>query len=104
MVENVYTSAKDKLTSLNDKEFASVISTLLKNVPKGLEGAISAGERTASILKKSSLGGCVIKNELKEEGFIFVGKEMEIDFRISQVLKQNQEETDPEIIRILFNS
>ena len=103
VVEAVYSSSKDKVSELNDDDFKKVIKGLLSYIPKGLEGELSCGKRTAGLLRQVSLVGVSVKDDLEEEGFMLCGKDVEIDLRISQMLKQNRETTDPQVINLLFN-
>jgi len=104
MVKAVYSAAEKKVIDVSDDGFKKIIKGFLAFIPKSLEGKISAGVKTANVLKGMSLKYEILDN-LKEEGFVFhsQNKDMEIDLRISQVLKQNREQTDPEVISILFN-
>jgi len=99
IVEAVYSASQDKIAELSDSDFKKVIKGLLAFVPKGFKGSISAGKRTAGLLK----GAGVVKSDLGEEGFILKGADVEIDLSISQVLKQNREKTDTEVVKILFS-
>lgn len=104
IVEAVYKAAKKIITELSTSDFKAVVKTLLNCLPEGIEGEISAGKRTAEVLQGMFSLNCLVKGDLDEEGIIFKSKDIEVDLRISQVLKQNREKTDPEIIQILFNS
>lgn len=99
IVEAVYRSSKDKIVELNDSDFKKIINGLLTFVPKGFKGSISAGKRTARLLKEAG----TVKSDLEDEGFILKGADVEIDLSVSQVLKQNREKTDTEVIKILFS-
>lgn len=103
-VEAVYSRAQKAVAELSDKEFGAVVKRLLSYLPEGIEGEISAGKRTAATLNSMFSLKCSVKSDLDEEGIVFRSKDMEVDLRISQALKQNREETDPEVIKILFAS
>lgn len=103
MVEAVYRLAEEKTAGLSDGDFKAVVKRLLEHLPEGVEGEISAGKRTAAVLGKMFSLPCLVRHDLPEEGLVFRSRDMEIDLRISQVLKQNREKTDPEVIKILFS-
>ena len=100
LINTVWERAKQKINELPDKEFAKVIESLVKSVPK-MEGDVSASKRAYPTVKKI-LKGMKVKDDLKEEGFVVKGKNLELNFRISEILQQMKEEHNPEIIKILF--
>lgn len=102
-VEAVYSSAEKAVIELSDSDFKAVVKHLLNYLPEGIEGEISAGKRTAQIINSMFSLKCLVKSDLDEEGIVFKSKDMEVDLRISQVLKQNREETDPQVINLLFS-
>lgn len=104
IVKNVYEKAKEEVSQLSDEKFEKVIKGFLGFLPEALEGKVFAGERTAQLLRHLPLKRkFALGDTLPEEGFVFHSEDMDIDLRVSQVLKQNREQTDPEIIRILFS-
>ncbi|NQU83053.1 MAG: hypothetical protein HQ539_03840 [Parcubacteria group bacterium] len=104
IVKDVYGSAEKAINELSDSEFKTVLKHLLNYLPEGIEGEISAGGRTAKVLQSMFSLKCLVKSDLDEEGIVFRSKDMEVDLRISQVLKHNREATDPEVIKVLFAS
>lgn len=103
IVKNVYERAKEEVAQLSDERFEKVIRSFLVFFPKALEGKVLAGERTAQLLRRSPLKrNFALGDTLPEEGFILKTKELEIDARVSQMLNQNREKTDPEVMKILF--
>lgn len=103
VMKKVYEEVKEGLSSLPNEHFENLIKKMLSHIPQGLDGKIVAGRKTADVLRKIlTRSDLVIKNDLKEEGFIFKSSALEIDVRFSQILVQLREKIDPEIIKILF--
>ena len=62
-----------------------------------------AGPKTAAILKNIlSLQVFKIKDTLQEEGFLLKGQDVDIDFRISQLLLGLKEKQNPEVVKLLL--
>jgi hypothetical protein len=93
IIQEVYQEVEKRIVS--SPNFKKWIKLLL---PKKIEGKIIAGKKTAVILK--DLVDSKIE-EMDEEGFIVINKEIDFDFRISELLKRFKE--DPEIISLLFS-
>jgi len=100
-IEEVWDKVEKKIKEMPNEDFSKIINYLVKFVPAGLEGEIKASEKTAKILK-GSLEGFKIEDDLGEEGFIIKSKNLDLDFRIKEVLRQMREKHNPEIIKILF--
>ena len=96
IISQAYQKAVRKISELKDQEFEKWIKSL---VPKNVLGKIQAGKRTANVLKFLDLQ---IENDLKEEGFLVISDELDLDFRVSQVLERLKQEQEPEIIKLLF--
>ena len=103
MVEEVFSQAKKAISELQDHDFTKVIGRLLGAVPENKQGIFLAGPRTVAVLNSLSADQPKIKAELKEEGFIFKSQEMEVDFRISQVVDQLKETVVSKVVKALFN-
>lgn len=101
IIEEVWDRVEEKIKKMPDNSFEKIIDFLIKIIPTNIEGEIKASERTAKILKRS-LKNFKIQDDLKEEGFWIKNKDLELDFRIKEVLKQMREDLNPEIIKILF--
>ena len=96
IIEDLYKEAEKRIASLSGQELKKWIESLL---PENIEGKIIAGKKTAAVLRG------LIDNEIeetKEEGFIVVSDEIELDFRVSEILRQLREKQGPEIIKMLF--
>ncbi|OGZ27427.1 MAG: hypothetical protein A2365_03050 [Candidatus Nealsonbacteria bacterium RIFOXYB1_FULL_40_15] len=102
ILSEAYKKAEDKLLSFSDKEFEAVISALFKKVPELKSMKISAGKKTAPILKKLAKN-VPVDAGLGEEGFVVIGESVEFDFRISGILKFIRQKADPEIVKIIFS-
>lgn len=98
----VYQKAVEKIVAFDDEKFTLVISKLFGKVQGSASGEIVAGSRSAIALKKVADPDVVIKEGIKEEGFVIKTKDLDVDVRISQVLEQNKEITDPKIMEVLF--
>ncbi|MBU3942823.1 hypothetical protein KKA24_02465, partial [Patescibacteria group bacterium] len=101
IIEEVWNRAEERISQMPEDSFRDIINFLIKFVPKEMEGEIRASERTAKILGKS-FEKFEIKADLKEEGFLVKTKNLDLDFRIKEVLKQMKEDLNPQIIKILF--
>lgn len=101
IIEEVWDQVEGKIKKMPDDSFEKIIKFLIKFIPNNIEGEIKASERTAKILKRS-LKNFKIKDDLKEEGFLVKTKNLDLDFRIKEVLKQMREDLNPKIIKILF--
>ncbi len=96
IIDDLYKEAGKRMASLPEQELKKWIKSLL---PENIEGKIGAGKRTAVALRR------LVNNEIEEigeEGFIVVNNEVELDFSISEVLRQLREKQGPEIIKMLF--
>ncbi|MDD5146666.1 MAG: hypothetical protein PHN39_02915, partial [Candidatus Pacebacteria bacterium] len=51
MMEDVYQKALAKLSQLSDGELKKILTKLVRTLPRGLEGKVRAGKRTAPLLK-----------------------------------------------------
>lgn len=104
IIDDIYKKAEKKILSQEPKEFKKIIEKLADSINKHLEGEISAGPKTAVVLKDiSSLKRFKIKGDLPDEGFLLRGKEIDFDFRISQILKELREKQELKIVNILFS-
>jgi len=95
IIKEAYEEAEKRIISLSDEELKKWIKSYL---PEKVEGKIRAGKRTTAILKK------MVDNEIEEgpeEGFLIINDEIELDFRVSETLKQLKEKQGPEIIKTL---
>lgn len=91
IIGEAYEKAVEKIFSLPAKELEKWIKSYL---PEKVEGKIIAGEKTMTVLKK------IVNNKIEkgsEEGFLIVNDEIELDFRISEILKQLKEKQGPEV-------
>ncbi|MDD5738829.1 MAG: hypothetical protein PHY72_02815 [Candidatus Pacebacteria bacterium] len=102
LIKDIYRKAQEKVSSLNDAEFKKLIKHMALFLPKDKKGHIKAGERTAKALEGIVDKEVKVENALKEEGFMFVSHDIEIDLRISQLIFQLQETANPELIKMLF--
>jgi len=103
LINEVYNKAQEKISCLDDFEFKKLIKQLTLYLPKNKKGRIKAGERTAKFLQGLIENDEIkVENVLKEEGFVFVSHDIEIDLRISQIVFQMQETANPQLIKILF--
>jgi len=100
LIEKVFAKAQQEILHLESKGFEKFIAKIAQNIPKNAEGVVLCGEKTAVALKKVWEGK--VKNDLKEEGFIFEGKDFELDFRLSEVINNLKQEISTEINQILF--
>lgn len=104
ILKNIYQKAQERIVNLGDNDYKSLIKKLVDYLPKNKKGELIAGKKTAVFLKNIlKSGDIVVRQDLEEEGFIFKSPEMEIDMRFSQMLEQNQEKTNPELVKILFS-
>lgn len=101
--QQVYERALKKAAEIEEPKFEKLIKGLLRFVPPALLGKVAAGRKTAAVLRRIT-GNAAVEESLEGEGFIIQSQDLDIDLRLSQVLKQNREETDPQIIKILFAS
>jgi len=97
IVEEAYEKAEKKIVNMPDEAFGKLIASML---PDNFKGGIRAGKKTAAVLRK--MVQAEIASDLEEEGFIVSDDEVELDFRISEVLRQLREKQLPEITKILF--
>ena len=98
LIDSVYQAVKNKIFESNDKDFTSLIEFFLENTPKQ-GGVFRAGKRTSEILKKK---GCIVKEIVKQEGFVFESEKLDIDCTLEQFILRQIECFDPKIIEILF--
>ena len=92
-----------KINALPEEDFQKIVFALIDFLPDGFQGKIIAGKRTTLVLKdKAKAMSLGLSDGLEEEGFAAVSPLMEFDARLSQVLEQNREKTDPELLKILF--
>ncbi len=102
-IKKVYEKAAKTISELKDRKFEGLIKKLARLLPEKLNGEIRAGRRTASVLEKIlAERNVLIKDDLKEEGFIVHSDTLEIDMRIPQLLKELEEKINPEVVKILF--
>jgi len=101
IIQEVWDQVEEEINKMPRAEFEKIIKFLIGSIPKNLEGEIQSSKRAVGILKKS-LKKIKVKDGLKEEGFFVKTKNLDLDFRISEVLKQMKENLNPEIIKILF--
>ena len=90
IIEEIYKKAEKEIINLPDNQFKKWVVGV---IPAGVKGKIKAGKKTAKVLG--------IESDLDEEGFLLVGEDTEIDFRISEILKRLKEDQKPELIKIL---
>ena len=102
ILEEAYQEAVARINKLNEDDFRKIIVQMVEALPSDLTGQIKAGKRTALILRSLLPRSLVVSDDLDEEGFVAITSKMEIDFRISQIMKQNREKTDFEVLKILF--
>lgn len=103
IIGEVWEKVEEKISKMSDDSFAKIIIFLTKFIPENIEGEIQSSKRTAVVLKKHLKGlKLKIKDSLEEEGFLVKSKNLDLDFRILEVLKQMREKYNPEIIKILF--
>jgi len=102
LIKEIYSEAQNKISNLGDPEFKKFIKQMLSHLPQK-KGCIEAGKRTADILKGFVDKEIKVEASLLEEGFIFKSNDVEIDFRISQVLLGMEEKISPELIKMLFS-
>ncbi|OIO49127.1 hypothetical protein COZ78_02145 [bacterium (Candidatus Gribaldobacteria) CG_4_8_14_3_um_filter_42_11] len=103
LIKEIYHEAEEKVTCLGETEFKKLIKYLASYLPHGKKGHISAGEKTAKVLRSFVDSEIRVENDLNEEGFIFKSHDVEIDLRISQAFSQLREAVNPELIKILFS-
>ena len=102
LVQEIYQKTKESISNLDSVDFKKFLKHLVSYLPKDKKGHIEAGEKTTKALRGLVDDEIKIDSSLKEEGFIFVSRDVEIDLRISQVVFQLQEIANPELIKILF--
>lgn len=95
IIDNLYKEAEKEITLENLKK---LVSSLL---PKEVRGKIRAGQKTAKIIRE--IRGIEAVNDLKEEGFVIIEEDAELDFRVSEILEQSKQERKPELIKLLFS-
>ena len=98
IMKGVYRKAIKEVSEFREEEIEKVINILIDRIPQNSE--IIAGKKTASVLRKNNIAS---KEELNEEVFVTRKGSCEIDFRISRIIEENKEETDSEIVKILFS-
>lgn len=104
IIEEVWEKVEERINKMPDESFSKIIIFLIKFIPKDIEGEVLSSKKVAAILKKHlKRSNLKIKDNLKEEGFLIKSKNLDLDFRISEVLKQMKEEYNPKIIKILFS-
>jgi len=101
IIQEVWDRVEEKINKMPNDSFEKIIDFLIKFIPTNIEGEIKASGKTAKILK-GSLKNFEIKDNLKEEGFLVKTKNLDLDFRIKEVLKEMRENLNPKIIKILF--
>ncbi len=77
------------------------IDKLVSLLPKDVEGRIKAGKKTAQALKRVT--DREITDDLEEEGFLIIGENVDLDFRVSEILKQLEQEQKPELTKLIFS-
>ncbi|MCG2690217.1 hypothetical protein L6252_02985 [Candidatus Parcubacteria bacterium] len=101
-LKEAYSVAQKKLANLSEKEMAEFLKRLVRPL-LGKEGVFLAGKKTAPLLKKILENkGLTIEEGLKEEGFIFQGETVEIDFRFQEFLKELKEKIEPKLAKIIY--
>ncbi|MFH0739946.1 MAG: hypothetical protein V1819_02480 [bacterium] len=103
LIKEVYNKAQEKVSLFGEVELKKLIKHWMSYLPEAKKGHITAGERTAKILKDFVDSEMKLDGSLEEEGFIFVSNDVEIDCRISQAFSQLQETVNPELIKMLFS-
>lgn len=101
IINTVWEKVIEKIVNLEDKDFLSFINYLVNKVSKKIEGNISAGPRTYPIIK-NHFKNSKVRNDLDQEGFLFKSKDLDLDFRIDEIIGSMKEKYNPEIIKILF--
>ncbi|KPJ55148.1 hypothetical protein AMJ47_01370 [Parcubacteria bacterium DG_72] len=94
IIDNLYNEAGKKIAGEN---LNKLINSLF---PKDVEGRIKAGRKTAKILKQITDKEV---DDLEEEGFLIIGENVDLDFRISEILKQAKQDQKPELIKLIFS-
>ena len=95
IIQELYKEAGKKITGENFKEL------IVSLFPKNIEGRIRAGKKTAQILRQ--ITDKEITDDLEEEGFFIIGENVDLDFRISEIIKQLEQEQKPELIKLIFS-
>ena len=101
-LDEVYQATKEKLSDLPEE----AMEKFLKKIAQPLtdkEGVISAGKKTAPILKRVIKGEKIkVEDGLKEEGFLFKAKDIEIDLSFSSLVKELKEKIGPQLAKIIY--
>jgi vacuolar-type H+-ATPase subunit E/Vma4 len=95
IIDELYKKAGEKITSEDLKRLVAAF------LPQNIEGTIRAGRKTAKIIKE--IKGVEAEDILGEEGFVILSQNADLDFRLSEVLKQSEQDIKPELIKILFS-
>ena len=104
IIYGIYSAAMEEFSGISDDDFEKWAKALSVSLSALKGGDILAGKRTAKALKKILHNrDFAIKEELDEEGFIFRSAVLEIDARLSQLLREQKERTEPQIAKILFS-
>ena len=104
IIASAYSAGQEAFAGISDDDFEKWAKALSVSLSALKAGDISAGKRTAKALKRILHNrDFTIKEELEEEGFIFRSDVLEIDARLSQLLKEQKEKTEPLLAKILFS-
>jgi len=103
IIQNVWKGVEKEINAMSDEKFSAVIISLLKFIPE-MKGTISASKRVYPILEKNlKNSNFKLTADLEVEGFFVKSDDLELNFKISEILEQMKEEHNPEIINILFS-
>ena len=94
IIQDLYKEAEKKIAKENLNKL------IVSLFPKNIEGRIRAGRKTAQILRQ--ITDKEVVDDLEEEGFFIVGENVDLDFRVSEILKQSKQDHMPELIKLLF--
>lgn len=105
-IENVFTSALEKLSSLDDAQYVNLMKSLLGRLPKGDFVLHSASEKEALLSKAVSENGASYQmgdGIDSKGGFIATSETLEVNLTFESLLEENRDSLELEVSEKLFS-
>ncbi|MCK5026918.1 MAG: V-type ATP synthase subunit E [Candidatus Pacebacteria bacterium] len=107
MLDSVFEESLSKLENASDDMYEKIISSLIKELPRSIDGTlfVKPGRLaiTKKVLAKKNIS-CVIKEDVTlKDGFIIKSKTFEYDGTFEKLLQEKKKQLEVEIAHILFD-
>ena len=96
----IFTEAYDVLLN-NPARMEELCKKLIALLPKEDGATVKSGEKTEALIKQNT--SLPVEPALKEEGFTYIGKHVEVDNRLKTLIESVRDETESDVARILFH-